>query len=63
VKVREQLTPGEVRAKAEEWYSRQVQILSECHGRNWSSVAPWLESYLREEIRQRLIERGWRPRR
>ena len=55
------LTPAEVRERAEAWYARQVETLALCHGKEWPSRRDWIEAYLREELRQRLIAIGWRP--
>lgn len=57
------LTPAEVREKAAAWFERQVAILQKCHGDRWPDNREWLEAYLREELRQRLIALGWRPKR
>lgn len=55
------LTPTEVRERAEAWFNRQVETLKVCHGDDWPKVQDWLESYLKEQLRQRLIAIGWRP--
>lgn len=52
-----------MKAAAEAWYARQLDRLRRVHGTRWSFVEDWLKAYLREQIRQRAIERGWRPRR
>lgn len=57
------LTPAEVREKAAAWYARQVELLAKCHGDRWPEHREWVESYLKEELRQRLIALGWRPKR
>lgn len=57
----DQLQPAEVLAKAEAWYEAQLAILARCHGPRWPQHRDWIEAYLREQLRQRLIERGWRP--
>lgn len=54
-------TPNQIRAMAEAWFDRQVTTLRECHGRDWSKHQAWIEAYLKEELRQRLIALGWRP--
>lgn len=58
-----QLTPAEIRNRAEAWYARQLETLAICHGRRWPKHRAWIEAYLRAELRQRLLELGWRPRR
>jgi hypothetical protein len=49
------------RALAESWYRQQCERLAQCLGPSWPSHRAWLESYLVEEVRQKLIARGWRP--
>jgi hypothetical protein len=58
-----QVTPAEMLRLAEAWYERQIAVLAACHGHRWPEVKDWLGAYLREELRQRLIARGWRPKR
>jgi len=58
----EQETPEQVRAAAEAWYRRQVELLRDCHGTAWPEYREWVLDCLREEVRLRLIARGWRPR-
>ena len=55
------LTPAEMRERAAVWYSRQLEILAQCHGHRWPEHREWIEGYLKEELRQRLIALGWRP--
>lgn len=55
------MTPADVLAMAEVWYQRQLELLARCHGDRWPEHRDWIEAYLREQLRQRLIERGWRP--
>lgn len=57
------LTPQQMRERAEAWYGRQVNTLRQCHGAQWPQHQAWIEEYLQTQIRQRLIETGWRPRR
>lgn len=57
-----QETPAQVRATAEAWFRHQAELLRQCHGSSWSQHREWVLDYLREEVRQRLIARGWRPR-
>jgi hypothetical protein len=54
-------TAAEVRALAESWYQQQVTRIALCMGTNWPAHREWVESYLAEEVRQKLIARGWRP--
>lgn len=55
------LTPAQLRERAQEWFDRQVTILTKTHGDSWPAHRDWVESYLREEIRQRLLALGWIP--
>jgi hypothetical protein len=54
------LTPAQVLERARAWYARQMLLLEQCHGDSWSRHCDWCSAYLREELRQRLIARGWR---
>lgn len=55
------LTPAEVREKAAAWFESQVAIYKARHGDKWPEHREWVEGYLKEELRQRLIALGWRP--
>lgn len=55
------LTPAEIRARSEAWFARQVETLAMCHGKDWPERQAWVESFLKEELRQRLLALGWRP--
>lgn len=59
----EHLKPAAILAAAEAWFARQVEIVQQCHGKRWPEHQKWVEQYLKEELRQRLIARGWRPKR
>lgn len=52
---------AEVRALAEAWYRQQSERLALCLGPSWPAHSDWVEGYLAEEVRQKLIARGWRP--
>lgn len=54
------LTPGEIRQRVKAWYYRQIEIISKAHGPSWPEHKDWIDAYLAEEIRQRLLELGWR---
>lgn len=56
-----QESPQQILAAAEAWRDRQREILAKSLGPRWPELREWIEAYLREEIRQRLIARGWRP--
>ena len=55
-------TSAQIQALAETWYRRQVDTLRESLGSAWVEHSDWVRDYLRQEIRERLIARGWRPR-
>lgn len=55
------MTPAQVLEKARAWYDRQMLVLEKSHGDSWPQNRDWISAYLREELRQRLIARGWRP--
>jgi hypothetical protein len=54
-------TPAEIRAKAQRWFDAQVEISRKSLGSDWPKHEAWVIAYLKEELRDRLIERGWRP--
>jgi hypothetical protein len=58
---RPNLTRDEALRLAQEWFDRQIATISKAHGDSWPEHREWIEDYLREEIRERLIARGWRP--
>lgn len=53
-------TPAEIRALAAAWYQQQIARTEKCLGTFWPEHREWIESYLKEELKQKLIERGWR---
>jgi hypothetical protein len=55
------LTPAEMRQQAQAWYEDQIETISQAHGPSWPEHRGWIDAYLREEIRQRLLDLGWRP--
>lgn len=59
----ENLSPTEIRARSAVWYERQRDTISKCLGKRWPVHQEWIEQYLREELRQRLLQLGWRPKR
>lgn len=62
MKVEDQATPAETREKAEAWFKRQCDISALAMGpAKWAVHRDWVEEYLRQEIKERLIARGWRP--
>lgn len=54
------LTPEQIKQRAQEWYERQIAVISKAHGSSWPQHRAWIEDYLKEELRQCLIELGWR---
>lgn len=61
MKVADELTPAEIRTKAREWYDRQCEISKMALGPRWPLLRDFVEAYLKQEIKERLIARGWRP--
>ena len=57
----EGLTPAQMREQAEAWYWRQLEVIAHAHGPSWPEHKAWIDAYLQEEIRGRLLELGWRP--
>lgn len=55
------MSPGEIRQRAQAWYDRQIEIISKAHGSSWPQHKDWVDDYLREQLRDRLHELGWRP--
>lgn len=55
-------TPEQILAAAQEWYRRQMALLRLAMGPCWGEHKAWVADYLREEVRLRLIARGWRAR-
>ena len=53
-------TAKELQARAEAWYHRQIASIAKAHGASWPKHKEWIDSYLREEIRERLHALGWR---
>lgn len=56
-------TPAQVRAAAKQWFERQLALLQRQHGSRWPEHEQWLRDYLAQQLRSRLVERGWRLRR
>ncbi len=47
---------------AQRWYESQVDTCQRCLGASWPTHEDWITDYLKAELRERLIARGWRPR-
>ena len=58
---RNNFTPAEIKELSRVWFDKQIEILKKAHGPRWPDHEEWLTAYLREELRERLIARGWRP--
>jgi hypothetical protein len=50
----------EVLQKAHEWYRQQMDTFKMCHGNDWPANREWVSAYVLEQLRIRLLERGWR---
>lgn len=53
------LDPAVVRRQANEWFHRQCEISARCLGPSWPAHQAWIEDYLKEELRERLLAMGW----
>ena len=54
------MTPADIRASAQRWYESQHAIAARCLGTLWPEHCKWVESYLKTELKARLIALGWR---
>jgi len=61
MKTADNLTPEQVKANAKEWYRRQVEVSRMALGSTWDAHREWIEEYLKQEVKERLMARGWRP--
>jgi hypothetical protein len=59
---REPQTVAEIREAAQRWYESELTRSERALGPAWPAMREWIDSYLKEQLRQRLIARGWRPR-
>lgn len=62
MKLSDRQSVAEIRAMAQHWYESQVDTCQRCLGASWPTHADWIKDYLKAELRERLIARGWRPR-
>ncbi len=53
-------SPTDIMRKAENWFTSQVARIRAAHKSEWENHREWVLAYLREEVRLRLIARGWR---
>lgn len=51
---------AEIKLAAQRWYDQQLQRAADAHAARWGANREWVESYLRTELKLRLIARGWR---
>ncbi len=51
---------AEVQAQAEAWFRQQIERARARQGARWDEHKAWVADYLREQVRQRLRQRGWR---
>ena len=51
-----------IRAQAQAWYERQLEVCRRSLGSSWPEHERWVIDYLKTELRERLIARGWRSR-
>lgn len=50
-----------IRAQAQAWYESQMAKAERSLGPLWPAFKDWIDDYVRAELRERLIARGWRP--
>lgn len=57
------MTPDEMKQKAQAWFDRQLEKSRAAMGdEKFAEHREWLEEYLREDLRLRLVAIGWRAR-
>ena len=54
------MSPADIRVSAQRWYESQRAISAKCLGTLWPEHREWVESYLKTELKARLIALGWR---
>ena len=54
------LSPEQMKNRAMKWYELQMLKAAIGQGKFWVKNKTWIEEYLKEEIRQRLLVRGWK---
>lgn len=59
--LREAADLDDVKARAAAWYEKQLRLLEACHGPAWPENRAWVEGYLKVELREALVQCGWRP--
>lgn len=60
MKVENNLSAAEIKARAQAWFDRQCEISAKALGSFWPIHRAWVEAYLLQELKERLIARGWR---
>ncbi len=58
----QRLTPAEIRQRGRQWFDRQIEVIALAHGPSWPEHRAWVEQYLLAELRERLLQLGWRDR-
>ena len=51
--------PAELQALAAAWFRQQMERARVRQGARWDEHKAWVADYLREQVRQRLVARGW----
>lgn len=54
------MTPAEVEEAAQRWHDGQLARAERAHGVRWADHQEWTSAYVRAEVKERLIARGWR---
>lgn len=54
------MTPHEIRVAGRAWYERQMLVLEKAHGTWWPANREWISEHLRDQLRERLEDLGWR---
>lgn len=58
-----QALPPDVRHQIRNWYDRQLNLCAQKHGASWPHTRAWVQDYLKEELRRKLLAQGWRTKR
>jgi len=48
-----------IKAAAQAWYERELERAAVGQGKYWPEHRAWVEGYVQEELRQRLVAGGW----
>ena len=52
---------AEILTAARRWYETELERCTRAHGARWPEHREWVDDYLGEELRLRLLARGWGP--